>query len=44
LEKIIEALKLDRDKTDQLIEKDKEQQKREFEEWVNSPIKWYLNP
>lgn len=42
LEKIIEALKLDRNKVDQLIQEDKEQQQREFEAWVNTPIKRYL--
>jgi len=42
LEKIIDALKLDRDYINQLIQEDKEQQRREFEEWVNTPIDWHL--
>jgi len=42
LEKIIEVLELDRNFIDQLIDQDKELQKREFEEWVNTPIEWHL--
>jgi len=42
LEKIIDALELDRTYIDQLIQEDKEQQRREFEEWVNTPIDWHL--
>jgi hypothetical protein len=42
LEKIIVALELSRDKVDQLIEEDKEQQRRVFEAWIDAPIKWHL--
>ena len=42
LEKIIDALELDQEYIEQLIEEDKEQQRQEFEEWVNTPIKWHL--
>ena len=42
LEKIIDTLELDRTYIDQLIQEDKEQQRREFEEWVNTPIDWHL--
>ena len=42
LEKIIDALELDQEYIEQLIEEDEEQKRREFEEWVNTPIKWHL--
>jgi hypothetical protein len=42
LKKLIEALGLDRAYIDQLIKEDKDQQRREFEEWVNNPIDWHL--
>ncbi len=42
LEKIIDVLELDREKIDQFIQQDKEQQQREFIEWINIPIKWHL--
>ena len=38
LDRIIDALNLDKEYIDQLIEEDFEQQKREFEEWVNEPV------
>jgi transcriptional regulator with XRE-family HTH domain len=42
LEKIIDALELDRNNLDLLIKQNKEQKRREFDELVNSPIKWHL--
>ena len=42
LDRIVDALELDQVYVDQLIQEDKELQKREFEEWVNTPIKWHL--
>ena len=42
LEKIIDALELDKEYVDILIQKDWEQEKREFEEWVNTQIDWHL--
>jgi len=42
LEKIIDTLELDRTYIDQLIQEDNEQQKNEFEAWINTPIKWHL--
>ncbi len=42
LEKIIVALELGREYIDQLIQQDKDYQQREFEKWVNTPIKWHL--
>jgi hypothetical protein len=42
LEKIIVALELGREYIDQLIHQDKDYQQREFEKWVNTPIKWHL--
>ncbi len=42
LGKIIDALELDRNNIDQLIQQDKELQQNEFEKWVNTSIKWHL--
>ena len=42
LEKIIDVLELDRTNINQLIQEDWEQEKREFEKWVNTPIDWHL--
>jgi hypothetical protein len=42
LEKVVDALKLDKIHIDQLIQQNKEHQQREFEKWVNTPIKWHL--
>jgi len=42
LDRIVDALELDQVYVDQLIQEDKEQEKREFEEWVNTPIDWHL--
>ena len=42
LEKIIDALELDKEYIYQKIQEDKDQHQKEFEEWVNTPIKWYL--
>ena len=43
LKKITEALGLVEDIVDELIQQDKEEQQREFEEWVNaSPMRWHL--
>ncbi len=39
---LIDALKLDKANIDLLIQKDLKQQQNEFEEWVNTPIKWHL--
>ena len=41
LENTTEALKLDKDKVKYLIQLDEEEQKREFDKWVNTPIKWH---
>ena len=41
LKTITVALELDKDKVEELIHLDKEQQ-REFEAWINTPIKWHL--
>ena len=42
LEKIIDALNLYKEYIDQKIQQDKEQQQKEFEEWVKTPIRWQL--
>ena len=42
LKKLIEALNLSQEKVDEQIKKDKEQRDKEFQEWVNTPIKKHL--
>ncbi len=42
LKKMIHALNLDQEMIDKLIRQDKEQQEREFQKWVNTPIKMHL--
>ena len=41
LEKIIEALKLDREHVNALIKKDREEYEEEFERWLSEPIQPY---
>ena len=42
LDRIIDALELDKDKVKYLVQLDEEEQQRKFDEWVNTPIKWHL--
>ncbi len=41
LKRIVDALNLDHDHVHSLIRKDRDEDKRKFEEWVNKPIKMY---
>ena len=42
LKKLIKALNLNQEIVDEHIKKDKEQRDKEFQEWVNTPIKKHL--
>ena len=42
LKKIIKALNLDQKVIDYVVQQDKEQHEREFQEWVNTPIDMHL--
>ncbi len=41
LKRIVEALNLDHDHVNNLIKKDRDEDKRKFEEWVNEPVEMY---